>query len=269
MTEHRRNAAVKGSFYPSSCSKLKIYFQKFSDRLSPQAKADAAFSVKPRAIIVPHAGYVFSGFTANMAYRALANSHPKRAIVIGPSHHYYFEGISGAYYETFETPCGDIRIDTDYLVKLAKQFDIGFEAQAHKEEHSTEVQMPFIHHYLPNAEVIELVYGRVSADRLAKLIGYLLDDRENVVVISSDLSHFYSKAEAKTLDTHCLKAIAKLDVSELDKGCEACGLIGIRAILIAAKKSALRSRLMDYRTSADYSGDSSRVVGYTSAIFYR
>jgi len=266
--EHRRRAAVKGSFYPSSCSKLKIYFQKFSEQLSPQAKADPAFRVKPRAIIVPHAGYVFSGFTAYMAYRALANSRPKRVIVIGPSHRHYFEGISGAYYETFETPCGDIRIDTDYLVKLAKRFDIGFEAEAHSEEHSTEVQMPFIRQYLPDAEVIELVYGKIPADRLARLIAYLLDVPENAVVISSDLSHFHSRAEARVLDEHCLRAIAGLDPRALDKGCEACGLTGIRAMIIAAKNNGLKSRLMDYRTSADYSGDSSRVVGYSSAIFY-
>ena len=263
-----RKAAVKGLFYPADCRKLEIYIQKFGKLVTSEARADPIFKSTPKAVIVPHAGYVYSGFTANMAYMSLSNSSAKRVIVIGPSHHHYFEGISAGYYETYETPCGTIPIDTDYLISLAKKFKIGFEEKAHQKEHSTEVQMPFIRHYLPRAEVIELIYGRISSERIAEIIDYLLKDKDNLVVISSDLSHYYTRKRARELDEHCLRAISKLDVDELHRGCEACGLTGIEGMIKAAKTLGLRSRLIDYRTSADYSGDTSRVVGYASAVFY-
>lgn len=266
--QHRREMAVAGAFYPNDCRKLEIYFRKFSEMVSTQTKADPVFKVYSRAIIVPHAGYVYSGFTANLAYMVLSRSSAARVIVIGPSHHHYFRGISGSYFESYETPCGDIAIDTDYLIDLARRFKIGFEEKAHHKEHSTEVQMPFIRHYLPKAKVIELVYGDIPSGQIAKIISYLLQDPQNAVVISSDLSHFYTQEKARELDSHCLRAISLLDRGELAKGCEACGITGIEAMIEAAKKLGLRSKLIDYRTSADYSGDRSRVVGYVSAIFY-
>ncbi|MEA3492082.1 MAG: AmmeMemoRadiSam system protein B [Campylobacterota bacterium] len=263
-----RAAAVSGTFYPDKCKKLEIYFQKFTDLIDKETKEKPIFKVTPRAIIAPHAGYIYSGFTANIAYTILSNNPVKRVIVIGPSHHHYFEGVSGSYFESYETPCGDIDIDTTYLIDLAKRFKIGFEPEAHRREHSTEVQMPLIRHYLPKAEVIELIYGQTSPDKIAKIITYLLKDRENAIVISTDLSHFHSQEKARTLDMICLDAISSLDSKKLDQGCEACGMIGVNAMIEAATAAGLKSQLIDYRTSADYSGDSSSVVGYTSAVFY-
>jgi len=263
-----RRSAVKGTFYPDNCSKIKIYFQKFDAMIDKQVKQNPIFDIRPKALIVPHAGYIYSGYTANMAYRTLTNSSAKRVIVIGPSHRYYFKGVSGSYFEKYETPCGDIDIDTTYLIDIAKRFDIGFDLKAHEKEHSTEVQMPFIKHYLPKAKVIEIVYGDISPCKLSPLITHLLQDSDNLIIISSDLSHFYTKEKAEKLDNICLKAIAKLDEQILDRGCEACGLIGIRAMIESAKTLHLRSKLLDYRTSYDYSGDNSSVVGYGSSTFY-
>jgi len=266
--QHVRRAAVSGTFYPDSCSKIEIYFQKFDDMIDKKVKRNPIFDTKPKALIVPHAGYIYSGYTANMAYRIASNSSAKRVIVIGPSHRYYFEGMSGSYFESYQTPCGDIDIDTTYLIDIAKRFDIGFEPKAHQKEHSTEVQMPFIKYYLPKTKVIEIVYGDIPPQKVSKLITHLLKDSDNLVIISSDLSHFYSKSKAERLDNICLKAIAEQDATILDRGCEACGLIGIKAMIGSANILKLRSKLIDYRTSADYSGDSSSVVGYGSAIFY-
>ncbi len=266
--EHQRKAAVRGLFYPENCTKLEIYFQKFNAMIGSSIKSKPIFKVTPRAIIVPHAGYVYSGFTANVAYTIFSKNPAKRVIVIGPSHRHHFEGISGSYFESYETPCGDIPIDTAYLIDLAKQFKIGFEPKAHQKEHSTEVQMPFIRHYFPHAKVIELVYGKVAPHYLAKIIVHLLKDKENAVVISSDLSHFYTQEKARRLDTICMEGITSLDSQKLDEGCEACGMIGIKGMIEAAKDLGLKSQVLDYRTSADYSGDSSRVVGYTSAVIY-
>ena len=268
MHNGTRKASVQGLFYPKECAKVKAYFREFNQTNNVTNIPDKIKGIIPRAIIVPHAGYNFSGFTANFAYRFLKQTQAKRIIVIGPSHHHYFKGISGSYYENYETPCGGMEIDSAYLFALAKQFDIGFEPKAHDKEHSTEVQLPFIQHYLPTTKVIELIYGELEAKILANLIIALLNNKDNALVISSDLSHFYNVEDAKLLDNHCLKGVEKLDLTELEKGCKACGLTGIKSMILAAKHLKLSSKLLDYRTSADATNDTSSVVGYMSAIFY-
>jgi len=268
MSSGIRKTAVKGLFYPKECSKVKAAFEQYNRRFNDITIPREIQKIVPRAVIVPHAGYIYSGFTANFAYRFLKQANAKRIIVIGPSHHHYFKGISGSYYEMYETPCGNLEIDSAYLFALAKQFNIGFEPKAHEKEHSTEVQMPFIKHYFPKSKIIELIYGNTTAKNLASLITALLQNKDNVVVISSDLSHFYSLEKAKSFDENCLRGVAKLDLGELANGCKACGLIGIQAMILTARKLKLSSKLLDYRTSADISSDSSSVVGYMSAMFY-
>ncbi len=268
MSSGIRKATVKGRFYPEECSKVKVAFAQFNHKFDTIPIAEKIQSIIPRAVIVPHAGYIYSGFTANFAYLFLKQAKAKRIIIIGPSHHHYFQGISGSYYENYETPCGNLEIDSPYLFALAKQFSIGFEPKVHEKEHSTEVQMPFIKHYFPQSKIIELIYGDTKAKNMAPLITALLQNKDNVVVISSDLSHFYSREEAKKYDDHCLRGVAKLNLHELSNGCKACGLTGIQAMILAAKQLKLSSKLLDYRTSADTSGDSSSVVGYMSAMFY-
>ncbi len=262
----KRSAAVAGIFYPRRCREIETMFAKFNKMVDKHFTKKALLKLKPRAIIVPHAGYIYSGFTANIAYRVAANSKPRRIIVIGPSHHYYFEGISGAMYDSFETPCGDIPIDKSYLEKIGKYFPVKFDPKAHRKEHSTEVQMPFVKHYFPNVKVVEIVYGKVAPAVLAKLIYALMKEKENLVVISTDLSHFYTLEEAKTKDNICLNAVAKRDPAILDRGCEACGFTGLKALLTVVKKANLKTELLDYRTSADATGDEKRVVGYMSAV---
>ena len=268
MSDATRKAAVRGQFYPQDCAKVEAYFEAFNESFHKISISKEVQSIVPRAVIVPHAGYIYSGFTANFAYRFLKNAKAKRVITIGPSHHHYFQGISGSYYEDYETPCGNLEIDSPYLFALAKRFDIGFEPKAHEREHSTEVQMPFIKHYFPKSKIIELIYSDTSTTTLASLITALMQNKDNVVVISSDLSHFHTLEEAKVFDENCLSAVAKLDLNEITKGCEACGLVGIQAMILAAKQFKLSSKLLDYRTSADTRGDSSSVVGYMSAMFY-
>ena len=267
MPQGKRKTAVAGAFYPNSCSELKRYFREFNIAFDKISIKKEIWHISPKAIIVPHAGYIYSGFTANFAYRFLSHTKPKRIIVIGPSHHYYFKGISASHFESYETPCGDIEIDTPYLFALAKKFNIGFDPKAHEKEHSTEVQMPFIKHYFPKTKIIELVYGDVSAKKLSVIITALLSNPDNAVVVSSDLSHFYPLKKAETLDRHCLRAVAKLDLNEIRK-CEACGITGITAMILAAKKLGLSPKLLDYSTSEDTTHDKSSVVGYMSVMFY-
>lgn len=261
----KREASVKGAFYPASCSEIEYMIDQFNAILDKALTNSDALNIKPRAIIVPHAGYVYSGFTANIAHRVLANSNPKRVVVTGPSHRVYLKGISGSFYDTYETPCGDLEIDKEYLSHLKEKFDISFIPEAHH-EHSTEVQMPFVKHYIGNCKVAELVYGDMDPVYLSRICEDILRDKESAIVISTDLSHYYPRREANKLDSICLKGVDDLDLEMLNN-CEACGIIGVKAIVMAAKKLGLNPRILDYRTSADASGDESSVVGYMSAAF--
>jgi AmmeMemoRadiSam system protein B len=263
-----RKASVKGKFYPETAKEINAYIDNFNSvmdkNLDNKAK-QAIFKLKPKAIVVPHAGYIYSGFTANFAYRILENKSYKRAIVIGPSHNYSFDGISVTLEDNYETPFGDIKIDTDCSKELINSFGVLNLEQVHI-EHSTETQMPFVKKYLPNVEVVEMIYSNYSSDELLNIIEYLIQDEDNLIVISSDLSHFYDVKTANNIDINCIEAIHDLDLEKLNK-CEACGKVGIEAMIKVAKNIELNSFVLDYRTSADISGDKTRVVGYLSSLF--
>ena len=262
-----RETAVAGQFYPSQASEIEATLKKYNGILDAHFEKYSELKIlKPKAIIVPHAGYVYSGFTANVAFRILSHSEFKHIVVIGPSHRVYLKGTSVAMYDSYATPLGALKVDTTLMQNLKEKFTLSFVPDAHH-EHSTEVQMPFIKIYDKDARVIEMVYGDESPQRLAEIIDHLLDDPDSVVVISTDLSHYHDIKKANALDNICLDAVKNLDTSELHQGCEACGKIGVEGMLIAAKKRGLKSILLDYRTSADASGDKSQVVGYMSAAF--
>jgi len=263
-----RKDAVAGQFYPANKEEIEKMFHHYNDIINQNIKDEAVLNLKPRAIIVPHAGYIYSAFTANIAFRLLKNSHAKRVVVIGPSHRVYLKGTSVSKFDSYETPMGSLTIDTKLADTLIEKFGLHFQADAHS-EHSTEVQMPFIKTYLENCSVLELVYGEEDAHNLAKVIEFLLQDENTVVVISTDLSHYYNIDKAKELDNICMEAVAKLNVNELHQGCEACGKIGVEALLLASKQLHLKPTILDYRTSADASGDRTKVVGYMSAVFTR
>lgn len=264
---NNRTMSVAGSFYPEKGYEIVEMIGRFNTVLDSHAEAsEHLLALRGNGIIVPHAGWVYSGFTANIAFRVLSRSHPETVVVIGPSHRVGFEGVSIADAPLYQTPLGDIEIDRRLVKDLMTRFPLSCYPQAHH-EHSTEVQMPFIKHYLPEAKVIELVYAYAEPILLEPLINYCLEQRDTAVVISTDLSHYYSLSEAKQLDSICLEAIREENIDKLHQGCEACGMIGVEAMLTVAKKRGLKCILLDYRTSADASGDSSRVVGYTSALF--
>lgn len=262
----RRPTPNAGLFYPQSCSETEQWFSIFSQKAKQRKQHEVMHT--PRVLIVPHAGYVYSGYTANLAYSLAQKSSAKRVIVIGPSHRIYFDGLSAARYESFQTPCGLLRSDEQYLKALGKKFAFAFVEKAYKKEHSTEVQLPFINHYMPEKKVIEIIYGDHAKEQLKKLMVYLLKDPENLLVISSDLSHYYTKKEAHKKDFICLDGVESIDSQVLGNGCEACGYDGLEAVMEAANMLGLKSRLLDYRTSADASGDNKSVVGYMSAVFW-
>ncbi|MEN8146708.1 MAG: AmmeMemoRadiSam system protein B [Campylobacterota bacterium] len=263
-----RENAVAGTFYPASCSEIETYVTRFNTALDENDFASEALRITPRAVIVPHAGYVYSGFTANAAYRSAAEKRDsiKRIVVIGPSHRVYINGASIALYSHYDSPCGEMKIDLALSNRLNEQFDfLHFAPEAHN-EHSTEVQVPFMQHYFPTAEIVEIVYGDLDPQLLSELIDTVLEDRETLVVISTDLSHFHTQQEAKGLDSLCIQAMADLNIAELESGCEACGMIGVKAVIASANRTGLKSQVLDYRTSADVTGDKQSVVGYVSCL---
>jgi len=262
-----RETAVSGQFYPSDPHEIDTMIKEYNRILDAHVKNDPSMlDIKPKAVIVPHAGYIYSGFTANIALRVLANNNIKRIVVIGPSHRVYLKGTSISEYDDYATPLGSLSMDTALVTQLKEKFSLFFMPEAHH-EHSTEVQIPFIKTYKPEVSVVELVYGDEDPEKLAEIISYLLSEPETAVVISTDLSHYYNIQKANRLDSLCLDAVKTLDVAQLHKGCEACGKIGVEAMLLSAKGIGLKPILLDYRTSADRSGDTTEVVGYMSAAF--
>ena len=262
----KRPVSNAGRFYPKRCDATQNYFKTFDARALREEKSE--LTQVPSAIIVPHAGYMYSGYSASLVYKLAAKSRAKRVVIVGPSHRQNFRGVSIAEYETFPTPCGLLRNDLAYVTALKKSFGLRQLDAVFEQEHSTEVQLPFINYYMPEKKVVELVYGDISVKGLSKLLSTLLSNSDNLVVVSSDLSHFYTQKEAQKRDFICLEGVEKGDAKTLQKGCEACGYTGIEALLRVAKKKGLKSKLVDYRTSADATGDTQRVVGYMSAVFW-
>jgi len=263
-----REMSVEGSFYPSACSEIERYIAHFNSLLDGTEFRSELIGLLPRAIIVPHAGYIYSGFTANAAYRSVADKRGdiRRVVVIGPSHRVYIEGASVARYDRYASPCGEMKMDLALSSALEETFDfLHFAPEAHM-EHSTEVQVPFLQHYFGSAELVEIVYGDLDDKALSRLIDRVLEEKDTLVVISTDLSHFHTKQEAKMLDGLCIRGMTDLDLSELEIGCEACGMIGVRAVITSANRAGFRSQVLDYRTSADATGDDKSVVGYVSCL---
>ena len=257
-----REMAVSGSFYPNDEKEIKRYIEHFNKCFNIKGE----LSITPRALIVPHAGYIYSGFTANLAYNITSVQKFKRVIVIGPSHKLSFNGASVALYDEYQTPLGNIKIDLEYSKKLIEENEfLGFASEVHC-EHSTETQAPFIKNYFDSLPLIEIVYGKLDYKKLSILIDELLKDKNNLIVISTDLSHFYNLDEAKKLDKICLEAIEKKDMKKFDEGCKACGMIGVKAIINSAIKNNLITKVLYYCTSYDTTKDYKKVVGYTSVL---
>lgn len=258
-----REMSVAGAFYPARATELERYFTHFNEVYDENSTLP---NVQSKAVIVPHAGYIYSGYTANIAFRILQKSNIKNFVVIGPSHRVGFQGISLCNSQSYETPFGNIRSSETLAKELKERFNLRTILHPHA-EHSTEVQFPFIKHYLSDASILELVYGNTEPECIEQIIDFTLEKEDCGVIISTDLSHFYPLKDANELDNICLSAINTLNIDLLHRGCEACGITGVEAMLLSARKLGLVPTILDYRTSADASDDTSRVVGYVSAYF--
>ena len=202
-----RTMSVAGSFYPSKSSEITAMIDRFNATIQSHPDVQNTLDhLQSKVFIVPHAGWVYSGFTANIAFQILSRSGCTTCVVIGPSHRVGFEGVSICDTEKYQTPLGDLKIDTQLVHTLREKFSLPYFSDAHH-EHSTEVQMPFIKHYLPDAKIVELVYSYTDPTSLEPILRYCMGLSECAVIISTDLSHYYSLENAKRLDAVCLEAI--------------------------------------------------------------
>ena len=257
-----RLPAVSGSFYPDNPEILKTMLEGYLQQV-PALTADKV----PKAMIVPHAGYIYSGEIAASAYARLLpkRSTIKRVILIGPSHRVGFIGLALSHAEAFKTPLGNIPLDTEAINALAKLPFVSYREQAHKHEHSLEVQLPFLQMTLDSFQLIPIVAGDCPAEQIEQVLELFYAQDDTLIVISSDLSHFHDYATAQRLDQETSEKIERLDYQHLDYE-SACGRVPISGLLALAKKQSLQLETIDLRNSADTAGDKSRVVGYGAYV---
>ncbi len=263
-----RPAGNSGKFYPHQAGEIEQMILAWNNILDKNVTDKSVFKIQPKAIVAPHAGYVYSGFTANFAHRILGSRQPKRIVVVGPSHHVYVRGISAGYFDAYETPFGLLKGDVAYLKELSQYFNFTFEEEAHYLEHSTETQFPFIKYYNPDVKIVELIYGNTDYLDLADIFEFVLRDKDNAIVISTDLSHFHTQSKAHEKDNYCLVAFEYKNIELSLEKCEACGKLGLTGIIKTANDLYLDTKILDYRTSGDITGDKSSVVGYMSGVVY-
>ncbi|MBF0341402.1 MAG: AmmeMemoRadiSam system protein B [Magnetococcales bacterium] len=260
--ERVRAPAVAGMFYPGEARALRNLVEGLLEQVP-------AVPVEPVAVVAPHAGFVYSGLTAAHAYKGLAKAsslHPRRVFLIGPSHRVWLEGVSVGNYDAYATPLGRVPVDREGVECLASRPDVSREEEPHRLEHSLETQLPFLQVTLVNFRIVPLVYGEMSGGHLADLLAGCWKP-EDLIVISTDLSHYHPYDEARRLDALSNAAVLARDPKAM-AGCEACGNIGVRAVLETARRRRWRPLLADLRNSGDTAGDKNRVVGYASYLFY-
>ncbi|MBF0421520.1 MAG: AmmeMemoRadiSam system protein B [Magnetococcales bacterium] len=258
-----RQPAVAGTFYPKDPGTLKKMVQDFLSQV------EAPQTLPPVALVVPHAGYIYSGLTAAHGFRHLKPApplRPQRVFILAPSHRAYQEGISVGHYSAYATPLGLVPIHQETVDHLARLPDVSTDAAAHHHEHSLEVQLPFLQETLKNFNLVPMIYGDISGGHLADILTQVWHPQD-LLIISSDLSHYFPYDQARHLDAQCHSAIASGDPKSLEK-CEACGNKGISALLELSRRHRWHSSLVDYRNSGDTAGDKNRVVGYASYVFH-
>lgn len=262
MTTSSRPSSVAGTFYPEDTYLLR---QTVQDLLQECPAPD----LPPKAIIAPHAGYIYSGPIAAMAYAQIKPiAHQiQRVVLLGPAHRVPFTGVAACDYDSFLTPMGRVPVDQDTVVALVDEGYVLMLNEAHRQEHSIEVQLPFLQDLIPSFKLLPFVVGDASAKQVACLLSRLWGDERTLIVISSDLSHYLDYASASRRDASTSDAIVQLRWQDIDYQ-DACGRNPVRGLLQLAHERHLSGKLLDLRNSGDTAGTKDRVVGYGAYAFY-
>jgi AmmeMemoRadiSam system protein B len=255
-----RPAAVADLFYPADPALLSHDVQQLLVMSRPH-------NFKPKAIIVPHAGYIYSGAIAASAYATLVPiaAHIRRVVLLGPTHRVAVSGLALPGVDVFDTPLGRINIDKAAAQSIANLPQVTVNTQAHAQEHSLEVQLPFLQSVLSDFTLLPLAVGMATPEEVAEVLEILWGNDETLIVISSDLSHFLTYSEAQRADRHTVDEILQLH-QPIDHE-QACGGTPINGLIIAAHQHHLRPHLLDFRNSGDTAGTKDKVVGYASFAF--
>jgi hypothetical protein len=250
-----RPAAVAGAFYPAQAQALRKMIAECFD-------AAKHVPLRPKALIVPHAGYIYSGQIAASAYALLEplRAMIRRVVLLGPVHRVWVSGLALPGVAAFETPLGWVPLDQAGIAAIADLPQVSVSAAAHAEEHSLEVHLPFLQTVLDDFTLIPLAVGGATPEQVAEVLDRLWGGDETLIVISSDLSHFLPYAEAKQVDAATANAILTLNSNLV--GEQACGAYPVNGLLLAARRRRLTPHLLDLRKSGDTAGDRGRVVGY-------
>ena len=244
-----RPAAVAGRFYPADPIELRRMVEGFLSRVELDAAA------APKAIIAPHAGYIFSGPIAAPAYARFAPARPviKRIVLIGPSHFVPFEGLAASGAEAFATPLGLVAVDTEAVGRISALAQVKVLDEAHAREHSLEVQLPFLQVALGDFQIVPLLVNEAADEAVAGVMDALWGGPETRIVISSDLSHYHAYASAREMDAATGRAVEQLRPQDIAED-QACGRVPICGLLHAARRRGLRARTVDLRNSGDTAG---------------
>jgi AmmeMemoRadiSam system protein B len=257
-----RLPAVAGMFYPEAPDSLA---EEVSNLLAavPSAQTSAA----PKALICPHAGYIYSGAIAASAYALLRpyNAIIRRIILLGPCHRVGVRGLAVPSVLQFATPLGTVPLDQQAISVALKLPQVIRHDGAHAAEHSLEVQLPFLQQVLGSFSLVPFAVGSATANEVAEVLELLWGGPETLIVISSDLSHYHSYVNAQQRDQHTVDDIKHLRL--LVDSEQACGAIPINGLIEVAQRRGLQPHLLDLRNSGDTAGDKSRVVGYASFAF--
>ncbi len=272
ISKHMRPAAVAGSFYPARKAELVTMVDKMLARAVELGaeSGDIGSATVPKALIVPHAGYQYSGETAASAYATIlaARSRIRRVVLLGPAHRVRVQGVAMSGADNFLTPLGQIPLDTAMIRQSVSRFPfVSINNDSHREEHSLETQLPFIQRCLGNVSLVPFLIGDATPEQVAQCLEFLWGNDDTLILVSSDLSHFLPYDEARRIDRFTSRAIVNLSPDPITSR-HACGQVGIRALLQIAKNRNLGVRQLDQRNSGDTAGPRDQVVGYGGYGFY-
>jgi AmmeMemoRadiSam system protein B len=256
-----RSPAVAGSFYPENPVELRQAIGSYLVRAT-------ASSRNPRAIVVPHAGYVYSGAVAAAAYKGLeaAAEKPERVVLLGPSHRVPLTGMGFSTADAWATPLGEVPLDHGFIETLLKFPGLEANDEAHAPEHSLEVQLPFLQAVLGNFLLVPLVVGRAESGDVAALLQGIPDDGKSLIVISTDLSHYLSYEKARETDAKTAASISSMQSRGINDK-KACGVYPLRGFLDFARDNNLKAKPLALKNSGDTAGGKSEVVGYGAWAF--
>jgi AmmeMemoRadiSam system protein B len=257
-----RKPAVAGSFYPAQPNRLRRQIEELL------AAAEPAPKITPKALIAPHAGYIYSGLPAATAFATLRDSAHTfaRIVLIGPAHYVAIRGVVLPTIDAFETPLGRVPVDRDALAEITDLPFVSLNDAAHAPEHALEVELPFLQIVVPSFSLLPLVVGDATAQEVAQVLARLWSGPETLLVISSDLSHYHSYETARRLDATTAASIENADWASLGAG-QACGYLPIAGLLIEANRRNLKARRLSLCNSGDTAGPRNQVVGYGAWIF--